>query len=93
MLLTYSCQTLIALFLENASKSFPAWPAARNFMLIISDFPIPSPSFLSEVEYWFPQECHIISESGLVISPISPSLLTECFVVVVVFVSKNKKTE
>ena len=32
-------------------------------MLIISAFPIPSPSFVSEIEYWFPQDFHIISES------------------------------
>ena len=75
-------------------------------MLIISAFPIPSPSFLSEVEYWFLQGCHIISEIRLiVISPISPSPLTECFlcsvflffvvvvVVVVVLFSKNTKIE
>ena len=74
-------------------------------MLIISAFPIPSPSFLSEVDYWFPQGCHIISEIGLiVISPISPTPLTEWFLflffvvvvvvaVVVVLFSKNTKTE
>ena len=91
---------------ERQKKNFPAWPAARHFMLIISDFPIPLPSFLSEVENWIPQGCHIISEIGLiVISPISPTPLTEWFlflfvclfvvvvVVVVVLFSKNTKIE
>ena len=40
VLWTCSCQTLIPLCLENAWKTFPAWPAARNFMLIIFAFPI-----------------------------------------------------
>ena len=70
MLLTYTCQTVISLCLENGrkeeknQKQKTAWPAAKNFLLIISAFPVSSPSFLSEVENWFPQGCHIISESG-----------------------------
>ena len=90
VLLTYSCQTSLRLCLENARKPFPAWPAARNFMLIISAFPIRLPSFLSEVENWFPQGCHIIAESGFTCNFTHISIAIDW---VFFFVSKNTKTE
>ena len=90
VLLTYSCQTLIPLCLENARKNIPAWPAARTFMLIISAFPVASPSFLSEVENGFPQGCHIISESGLTCNFTHISIAIDW---VFFFFSKNTKTE
>ena len=90
VLLTYSCQTLIPLCLENAWKTFPAWPAARNFMLIISAFPIPPPSFVSEIEYWFPQDFHIISESRFTCNFTHISIAIDW---VFFFFSKNTKTK
>ena len=90
VLLTYSCQTSLRLCLENARKTFPAWPAARNFMLIISAFPIRLPSFLSEVENWFPQGCHIIAESGFTCNFTHISIAIDW---AFFFFTKNTKTE
>ena len=90
VLLTYSCQTLIPLCLENARKKLSCLACCQTFYAYNSDFPIPLPSFLSEVENWIPQGCHIISESGLTFNFTHISIVIDW---VFLFFSKNTKTQ